>query len=265
MHWLHKTLIGGLLATILWLGAAASADAHGYRWHGGWGWSGVRVGWGGYHWGRYHHHHYHGWYGPRFGIGISLGYPWYGWGYSYRPYYSYGYAYSPFYPYYYGASYSVVPSVALNYYSPPVVINPQPPVIIGSASPAVPAAPSVIQPAQPVQPSNGLEQLPPPNSTETRSARIEVTVPDPNADVWFGNYRTKTKGTKRVFETPVLQPGKPYSYSVTAQWTEKGVVKRETRRIGVQPGGTSTTDFSNLVAPAVPPAPGEQMPTSLRH
>ena len=273
MDYLRRSVLVLGVAMACFLGMATTANAYNSAWRGGWGWRGsyghgyyghgYRGGWG--------LNTRYGWGGTRWGIGIGLGYYGGGWGYPYRSYYGLGWGspYRPYYglgwggymnypyqSYYAGLAYDPWPGIAYSYYAPrSVVIDAAPPVIIGSNFPAN------VQPEQPA-PVDGAERLPAPSRDDARTARIEVVVGDPNADVWFGHHRTKARGLKRVFETPILQPGRPYSYEVTVQWSENGVAKQDRRRVGVQPGSTIVADFS---ADQVPPVPqGERQPPQPR-
>jgi uncharacterized protein (TIGR03000 family) len=274
----RKGLVVFAAALLLWLGTAATADAHGYRWRGhGWGWGGHR--WGGYGWGGWRGHgwggwHGHGWGGYRWGGHGWGGYRWggHGWGY---PRYAYGYglygsrfglsyygpgwgiglgySYSPVY--YAPAYYYSWPGPVYSYYAAaPVVIDARQPVIIDPSTSVARAQ---------LSRQDGPEQLPAPN-VDAKPARVEVVVSDPNAEVWFGNHQTKAKGLKRAFETPNLQPGKSYSYAVTVSWTENGVAKRETRRVGVQPGSTVVAVFTQGDQPPPIPEGEKRLPVSMK-
>jgi uncharacterized protein (TIGR03000 family) len=80
--------------------------------------------------------------------------------------------------------------------------------------------------------------------TSGNSGVVHVHVPLALADVAFDGKLTTSTGTDRVFTTPELTPGKSYIYTVTANWTEGGVARNETRAVHVEAGQSSTVDFS---------------------
>jgi uncharacterized protein (TIGR03000 family) len=81
-------------------------------------------------------------------------------------------------------------------------------------------------------------------------ARIEVVAPK-GAEVWING----TKADK-TFETPPLQPGKKYTYSVRAKWTTpSGSSVTEFQSVTVEAGGQATASF---VPPASPGNPTKQ-------
>jgi uncharacterized protein (TIGR03000 family) len=83
--------------------------------------------------------------------------------------------------------------------------------------------------------------LPP---VDGNNAVVLVKVPLALADVTFNGTTTTTTGKTRVFTTPALEPGKTYSYSVTASWTDGGIPRTLTRTVQVSAGQTVTVDFS---------------------
>jgi uncharacterized protein (TIGR03000 family) len=85
-----------------------------------------------------------------------------------------------------------------------------------------------------------LPSILPPDS----AARILVIVPDAEAQVWFDGKATTSRGLKRNFETPDLIPGKTYSYTIRAAWTESGQAKTAERVVEVIAGGQVTVDFT---------------------
>jgi uncharacterized protein (TIGR03000 family) len=136
----------------------------------------------------------------------------------------------------------IVPSYT---YAAPAAV--QGDVVVSSTSRAIAPAPNGT--ARAVANGNGNGRQP---------ARIEVLVPEPNADVWFGDFKTSSRGNKRVFETPALALGKNYTYRINARWDEGGRVRQEQVALQVTPGGTSVLDFSKVARPAEPA--GERIP-----
>jgi len=68
---------------------------------------------------------------------------------------------------------------------------------------------------------------------------------------------TTTTGTARLFETPALEPGKTYSYQITASWMDNGKPVKLEQKIKVTPGKLTVVDFNRAAAPAPQPAPGQ--------
>ena len=56
-----------------------------------------------------------------------------------------------------------------------------------------------------------------------------VRVPDPNAEVWFQNYRTQQNGTVRQFQSQALDPNSTYTFQVRARWMQNGQMMDQTR------------------------------------
>jgi uncharacterized protein (TIGR03000 family) len=76
------------------------------------------------------------------------------------------------------------------------------------------------------------------------NAVIHVRAPVALADILFDDYKTSSTGLNRVLTTPDLTPGKTYTYSVTANWSEGGLPRSETRTVQVQAGQSVTVDFT---------------------
>jgi uncharacterized protein (TIGR03000 family) len=79
-------------------------------------------------------------------------------------------------------------------------------------------------------------------------AYVRVLLP-PGADtatVSFGMQVTKEQtGRDRLFETPVLEPGKKYYYEVSATWkTPDGMEMARKQKVYVNPGATALVDFN---------------------
>jgi uncharacterized protein (TIGR03000 family) len=143
-------------------------------------------------------------YGPGIGIGIGgYGGGYYGGGY-YSPYNSYS---SPYYSN--GYAYSV-PAYADG-------ANP------GSYQSFYPSSSAVQQ---------GLDT----------ATNIHVRVPA-SAQVMFDGTQTTQTGTDRMFTTGPLDPTKNYSYQITANWTENGNERRESRTVRIIPGQSVDVDF----------------------
>jgi uncharacterized protein (TIGR03000 family) len=83
-------------------------------------------------------------------------------------------------------------------------------------------------------------------------AQVHVIVPE-NAEVWFDGIQTRQTGSHRKFWSPVLTPGKTYSYKVKARRLENGNPVVQTQTIEVSANRISRVDFTKLKR--VPRAP----------
>jgi uncharacterized protein (TIGR03000 family) len=75
-------------------------------------------------------------------------------------------------------------------------------------------------------------------------AQIDVIVPDADATVWFNGFQTTSRGINRQFDTPDLQPGVNYSYTVKAAWTQNGTAMSREYVVRVNPGARVLVDFT---------------------
>jgi len=152
------------------------------------------------------------------GYGRNWGYNGYTGGYT-NGYYGSGYNYyhSPYYSNYSGSYYA--PIVPQTYESPSYYYS-------------VPSTSGTVAPA-------GY------STTDSAStlATINVLLPVADADVWLGSTQTTSRGTQRTFQSPPLQPGMDYSYTVKAHWVENGKPIDQAREVTVRAGQTSTVDF----------------------
>jgi uncharacterized protein (TIGR03000 family) len=74
------------------------------------------------------------------------------------------------------------------------------------------------------------------------TAQIEVLVPD-DAAVWFNDWKGKSSGAVRKFQSPTLTRGQKYEYTVKARWEEKGQPVTQTRPVYVSAGAHVRVDF----------------------
>lgn len=86
-------------------------------------------------------------------------------------------------------------------------------------------------------------------------AEVLVIVPA-NAEVWFDGVQTRQTGSHRTFWSPVLTPGKTYSYKVRARWLDNGAPVEQTRTIDVSANCISRVDFTQPKWDPDAPHPG---------
>ena len=196
------------LASFLWPTAATFAGPGGGGGHGGGGGGGHGGGHGGGGHG-YGGGGYHGGYGG--GYRGGYGYGGYGLG---------GLGYGGYGGLGYNSGYAVAPPYRQGYVDPNVQY----------------VDPSVQQDYS--QRQSGYYAPP----TQDNSAMIRVFVP-PDAKVWIGGEATTKTGEDRTFASPVLTPGKSYTYQIKATWMQDGKPVEQTQKIKVLANETSNVTF----------------------
>ncbi len=203
--------------------------------------------------------------GPNIGVYTGSGYPGFGYpgyygGYGYPGYYgSRGFYGSP------GRAGSVW-SNGLSLYGPPVPVYGPVPGVFGNndlvrqyrstLSPAFPgygwigiyaASPRLRHPSVSVWPT--VEQFSTAPIEAVPAAKnggrliLSVKVPQPAAEVFVDGKKTAQTGTDRIFESPPLEAGKSFKYTVTARWVERGQVVEVSREVTGTPGEVVRVDF----------------------
>jgi uncharacterized protein (TIGR03000 family) len=193
-------------------------------------------------------------YGYRGGYGYYPGYAGFARGYSYPGYYSRS-DYAPLYystPSYYSWGYSAPSYYSPGYYAapyaPPSYYSPQynPPQY---SPPAVaPASYPSSYPAESGGPEMGTGDAP---------ATVEVQLPA-DAELWFGSHRPNQTGGTRIFQSPTLAAGRPYTYEIRARWNQDGRLVDQTRTVEVRAGRVARVDFLTADRAEVAPAPRER-------
>jgi uncharacterized protein (TIGR03000 family) len=180
----------------------------------------------------------YGRFGRYSGVGVSVGTPYYGYGYSpyYGGYYG-GYAYSPWYGsgYYspgYGSGYYTSPTYT--YYSTPTYSYP----MTYSSAYVTSAGTS----GSSASGTTSTQAFYPPNAQGNMPAIIDVQVPA-DAQITFDGESTNQTGMQRIFRSPALEPGQNYSYEVTARWNESGKDIERTRKVRVRAGERVSVNF----------------------
>jgi uncharacterized protein (TIGR03000 family) len=217
----------------------------------------------------------YGGYGPRVSVGIGVG-PAFGPGFGFG---GFGYPFGGFggYPYGFGPGFfpfnrspgragNSMWSNGLSLYGPPVPVYGPIPGVFGNndltrqwRSTLTPgfagygwvgiyaASPrpryrsvNVHPPVEPLYP--GIAALPPaPNLGGC--LLISVTVPQPAAEVFVDGKRTGQIGTERTYESPPLETGKTYKYTVVARWVERGQVMEVSKAVTGTAGEVVRVDF----------------------
>ena len=88
----------------------------------------------------------------------------------------------------------------------------------------------------------GQEEISSPNT-----ARVTVQLPS-EAKLWVDGVYCPLTSNVRSFNTPVLQPGREYTYNIRIQVTQNGQARDETRRVLVSANRQITVDFNNTVS-----------------
>jgi uncharacterized protein (TIGR03000 family) len=94
-----------------------------------------------------------------------------------------------------------------------------------------------------------ITQFPPNPEEPERTVLFVAHVPD-DAKLWFEGEPTKEKGSVRLFESPPLDLGKRYRYTIRVQWLESGRSVSETGLVLVRAGETHCIDLVTLNAVA---------------
>jgi uncharacterized protein (TIGR03000 family) len=167
----------------------------------------------------------HAW-GGRWGYGYWGG-PYYGWtwGYPYAGYYGYGYSPYSYYPYswwgYGGSPYATL--YQPSYYYPSLATY--------AYGPAYPATVQTTSYYPPSAPDN--------------SVYLTVEVPSPAAQVWIEGQQMRQDGTVRTFESPPLEPGYAYTYTLRARWQGNGGTRDQTQTVRVRAGRNAVVRFGS--------------------
>ncbi len=95
---------------------------------------------------------------------------------------------------------------------------------------------------------------PPPSDTGTAdkgatekpgvSMTVSVKVPQAGAELLVDGKPTAQTGTDRTFESPPLEPGARYKYTITVRWVEAGQKMELTKEAAGTPGDVVRLDFS---------------------
>jgi uncharacterized protein (TIGR03000 family) len=202
---MRRRFLGSVFAAFAAVGLLFATARPAQAWWWGWHHGGWGGGWG---WG------YPGW-GWGYGYG---GYPYTGWGYWGYPYYA-GYYYPYYYPYSYG------------YYSPYAYSY--------AATPTYAYAPAT-SPATSTQ-TQAFYYAPVSNDR----ALLTVEVPTSSAEVWIEGQRMTQGGTVRAFQSPPLENGPRYHYTIRAKWEANGRTHDQTRTVRIEPGRQTTVDFGS--------------------
>ena len=75
------------------------------------------------------------------------------------------------------------------------------------------------------------------------AARVDVSVPAADAEVWIEDTKMTQTGLTRTYSTPALAPGSDFNYDIAAQWLENGKPKKETQTVTVRSGETTRVTF----------------------
>jgi uncharacterized protein (TIGR03000 family) len=82
------------------------------------------------------------------------------------------------------------------------------------------------------------------------NASFIICVPDPNADVWFQNYKTQQKGLVRQYESDTLNPDQTYTFHLKARWIQNGQLVEAQRDVRARASQRVTIVFSPPPVPA---------------
>jgi uncharacterized protein (TIGR03000 family) len=86
------------------------------------------------------------------------------------------------------------------------------------------------------------------------SIKVEVHVPDRNAQVVFDGVTSRDTGTTRYFETAYLEPGRTYTFNAHATWMQDGREMKQSKTLTGQAGQTVHVHFGSGDADRTRPA-----------
>src|SRR5262245_60010354 len=94
------------------------------------------------------------------------------------------------------------------------------------------ALPGAVSPA-PAQPA-----------ARPQHAHLRVLLPEEDAELLVDCHVTKQTGTSRLFHSPPLEPGRTFTYTLTATWEPNNYTKiTRTRKVAVQAGREVEVDL----------------------
>jgi uncharacterized protein (TIGR03000 family) len=82
------------------------------------------------------------------------------------------------------------------------------------------------------------------SSLDTR-ARLIVDLPA-DAKLFVDDQPMKTASSRRVFRTPILEPGQAYYYILRAEIVRDGTTRTATKRVILRPGEEIEASFADL-------------------
>ncbi len=86
-----------------------------------------------------------------------------------------------------------------------------------------------------------------PESAAPTPARITVQLPE-DARLYVDDVAAPLTSATRSFETPNLEPGRAYTYTIKAEVVRNGQTRTDSRRVEFQAGKAVTVDFAGLGA-----------------
>jgi uncharacterized protein (TIGR03000 family) len=85
---------------------------------------------------------------------------------------------------------------------------------------------------------------PAPAGGSTACCRVDVRLPQADAELWVNRTKTAATGTDRTFESPELADGKEFRYELVARWKRNGAEVSESREVVVTGGKSVVVDFT---------------------
>jgi uncharacterized protein (TIGR03000 family) len=129
----------------------------------------------------------------------------------------------------------------------------------GVHQPAVKVAPArdPFPPINPKKDDKGVEEVPPlkekpkkqsdgkPNLDDSARAKVRVEIPEGGKLFVDGQHINVAAGV-RTFQTPALAPGQAYYYDIRIEIEQNGAIRREERRVIINPGEDALVSFPAL-------------------
>lgn len=83
-----------------------------------------------------------------------------------------------------------------------------------------------------------------PIASTSSCCRVDVRLPQADAELWVNRTKTAATGADRTFETPELADGREFRYEVEARWVRNGVTQTAAKSVQVAGGRTVVVDFT---------------------
>jgi uncharacterized protein (TIGR03000 family) len=91
------------------------------------------------------------------------------------------------------------------------------------------------------------EPIPAPENMSTVAPRAQIVVDVPaDAKLFVDDQPMKTTSSRRVFRTPILDPGQTYYYILRAEIVRDGKTQTATKRVIIRSGEEIETFFAEL-------------------
>jgi uncharacterized protein (TIGR03000 family) len=99
---------------------------------------------------------------------------------------------------------------------------------------------------------SNLQYYPAESLANSKAAGFVLRLPNPDAEVWFENQKTKQQGNLREYMSGSLDPKSMYTFHIRARWMDNGRPVEQTREVEARAGQQLVVDFTTPAAPKAP-------------